>query len=453
MDTALSANNANFRGLIKIDRRAPVDVRGALPHVVVLGAGFGGLSAARALAAAPANVTVIDQHNYHLFQPLLYQVATAGLSPPEIAAPIRSILASQKNARVILGEVIGIDKTNRFVEIDQGEKIVYDILIVATGARHAYFGNDDWEGSAPGLKTIEDAIHIRGRILTAFEKAENAAEADERQSLLTFVIVGGGPTGVELAGSIAELARKALANDFRRIDPSSARVVLVQAGSRLLPAFPEGCSERARLALEKLGVEVKFGRVTECAREGVLVDDTRICARTIIWAAGVAASPAATWLNAEADLSGRVKVCADLSLPGYREIFVIGDTALVVGKNGKPIPGLAPAAKQQGTYVGAVIKDQLAGNRSREGFRYRHHGSLATIGRKSAVADFGFVRLDGSLAWFLWGAVHIFFFIGFRNRIAVLHDWLWAYATFKRGVRLIFKHGAADHRGKAMTEL
>lgn len=453
MDTALSTNDVDYRDGKKIRPSTTEDGGGALPHVVILGAGFGGLSAARSLAAAPVNVTIIDQHNYHLFQPLLYQVATAGLSPPEIAAPIRSILGGQTNARVILGKVVGVDKSNRVVELDQGELVRYDILVVATGARHAYFGSDNWERFAPGLKTIEDAIDIRGRILMAFEKAEITADAPERQSLLTFVIVGGGPTGVELAGSIAELAQKALANDFRRIDPSSARVVLIQAGSRLLPAFPEDLSERARLALEKLGVEVKFGRVTECSREGVLVDDSRVSARTIIWAAGVAASPAAMWLNANADSSGRVKVCADLSLPGHPEIFVIGDTALVVGENGTPIPGLAPAAKQQGKYVGTVIKDRLAGNTSCEEFRYRHCGSLATIGRKSAVADFGFVRLSGSLAWFLWGAVHVFFLIGFRNRVAVLLDWLWAYVTFKRGVRLIFKRGAPHHEDEAVAEL
>lgn len=452
MDAALSVSNADSTDTTKIDRGGTADTRRALPHVVVLGAGFAGLSAARALAASPVNVTVIDQHNYHLFQPLLYQVATAGLSPPEIAAPIRSILAGQTNATVILGKVIGVDKANRVVELDQGQRVGYDILVVATGARHAYFGNDGWERFAPGLKTIEDAIEVRGRILMAFEKAETAADAQERQSLLTFVIVGGGPTGVELAGSIAELAQKALANDFRRIDPSSARIVLIQAGSRLLPAFPEELSERARVELEKLGVEVRFGRVTECAREGVLVGDSRVFARTIIWAAGVAASPAAAWLDAEADHSGRVKVCTDLSLPGHPEIFVVGDTALVVGENGKPTPGLAPAAKQQGKYVGAVIKDRLAGNPSREGFRYRHCGSLATIGRRSAVADFGFIRLNGSLGWFLWGAVHIFFLIGFRNRIAVLLDWLWAYVTFKRGVRLIFKHSAADRKSEAVAE-
>jgi len=451
MHTALSANGADFGDVTDIVRRVTAEAHGTLPHVVVLGAGFGGLSTARALAATSVSVTVIDQHNYHLFQPLLYQVATAGLSPTEIAAPIRAILAGQKNARVILGTVIGINKANQVVELDRGKKIRYDILVVATGARHAYFGNDKWEGVAPGLKTIEDATHIRGRILMAFEKAETTADAEERRSLLTFVIVGGGPTGVELAGSIAELARKALANDFRRIDPASARVVLVQAGSRVLPVFPEDLSERARLELEELGVEVRFGRVTKCDRDGVSLDDTRICARTIIWA-GVAASPAATWLDAEADPAGRVKVCTDLTLPGHPEIFVIGDTALVLDENGKPIPGLAPAAKQQGKYVGAVIKDWLAGKPSREGFRYRHRGSLATIGRKSAVADFGFVRLKGSLAWVLWGAVHIFFLIGFRNRVAVLLNWLWAYVTFKRGVRLIFKHGAAYREGEAMAE-
>lgn len=363
--------------------------------------------------------------------------------------PIRSILAGQRNARVILGKVSGIDKPNRVVELDQGDKLGYDTLIVATGARHSYFGNDKWERVAPGLKNIEDAIDIRGRILLAFERAETTADATERQSLLTFVIVGGGPTGVELAGSIAELARKALADDFRHIDPSSARVVLVEAGPRVLAAFPKDLSERARLALAKLGVEVKFGRVTECNRDGVLIGDASISARTIIWAAGVAASAAAKWLGAENDRLGRVKVGADLALPDNPEIFVVGDTTLVLDEDGKAIPGVALAAKQQGKYVAAVISDRLAGRPTCGGFRYRRRGSLATIGRKCAVADFGFVRLSGSLAWFLWGAVHIFFLIGFRNRMAVLLDWLWAYITFKRGVRLIFKRAALSHEGDA----
>ncbi len=452
VETAPQANDAGSGDMTRIGGSIAAGRPDGLPHVVVLGAGFAGLSAARALARAPVNVTVVDQHNYHLFQPLLYQVATAGLSPPEIAAPIRSILAGQANARVILGKVIGIDKSSRVVELDQGKMVRYDILIVATGARHGYFGNDKWERVAPGLKTIEDAIDIRGRILIAFEKAETTANAQERESLLTFVIVGGGPTGVELAGSIAELARKALARDFRHIDPTSARVVLIEASSRVLQAFPEELSERACLALEKLGVEVMRGRVTECSHDGVLVGDSRIPARTIVWAAGVAASAAGTWLEADTDPSGRVKVSTDLSMPRHPEIFVIGDTALVIGKNGKPIPGIASAAKQQGQYVGAVIRDRLAGKPSRGGFRYRHRGSLATIGRKSAVADFGFVRLSGSLAWFLWGAVHIFFLIGFRNRIAVLLDWLWAYVSFNRSVRLIFKHGAHDHDVEPMAD-
>ena len=350
MEMALRANDTDPLDTAESDRGLITDLRRGQPHVVIVGAGFAGLSAARALASAPADVTAIDQHNYHLFQPLLYQVATAGLSPPEIAAPIRSILAGQRNARVILGTVTGIAKSNRVVELDRGEKISYDILIVATGARHSYFGNDKWERVAPGLKNIDDAIDIRGRILVAFERAETTGDAKERQSLLTFVIVGGGPTGVELAGSIAELARKALADDFRRIDPSSARVILVEAGSRVLAGFPKVLSERAHVALEKIGVEVKCGRVTECNHEGVLIGNASISARTIIWAAGVAASPAAKWLNAEGDSLGRVKVGAGLSLPEDPGIFVIGDTALVLGENGKPIPGIATAAKQQGKY-------------------------------------------------------------------------------------------------------
>jgi NADH dehydrogenase len=406
-------------------------------RVVIIGAGFAGLAAAQALAKARADVTVIDRHNYHLFQPLLYQVATAGLSPADIATPIRAILRAQRNATVLLGRVSGIDKAMRVVEMED-RRIAYDTLIVATGARHAYFGHDDWEGVAPGLKKIEDATTLRRKILLAFERAENAADAAERRRLLNFVVIGAGPTGVELAGAIAELAKVALAMDFRNIDPREARIVLIEAGPRVLASFPESLSVFAKAALERLGVEVRLGRaVTACDASGVVLGDDRIETRTIIWAAGVAASPAARWLAAEKDRAGRVVVGSDLSLPGHREVFVIGDTAAVVGADGKPLPGIAPVAKQQGAYVGKLIAARLAGRADPPLFRYRHYGNLATIGRKVAVADFGRIRLGGRLAWLLWGLVHVLFLIGFRNRIAVLLDWLWAYVTFQRGSRLI----------------
>ncbi|HEV2551210.1 MAG TPA: NAD(P)/FAD-dependent oxidoreductase [Stellaceae bacterium] len=410
--------------------------RATWPRVVILGAGFGGLSAAKALAKAPVDVTVVDRRNYHLFQPLLYQVATAGLSPAEIATPIRSILRDQKNTRVLLGRVGAIDKKARLVEVE-GRSVPYDTLIVATGARHAYFGRDEWEAVAPGLKKIDDATKLRHRILLAFEEAETTEDAAERRRLLTFVIIGGGPTGVELAGAIAELARVALARDFRHIDPRSSRIILVESGSRVLATFPEALSAFAKSALEKLGVEVRLGHpASACDADGVVVAGERIEARTIIWAAGVAASPAAKWLSAEKDRAGRVIVGRDLTLPGHPEIFVIGDTAAALGRDGKPLPGVAPVAKQQGAYAASVIAARITG-RTEPRFRYRNYGNLATIGRKVAVADFGRIRLGGRLAWLLWGMVHVLFLIGFRNRVAVLLDWLWAYVTFQRGARLI----------------
>ncbi len=410
---------------------------GARPRVVIVGAGFGGLAAATALRKAAMQVTVIDRRNYHLFQPLLYQVATAALSPADIAQPIRAILRHQSNASVLLGRVTGVDLDARAVLIGE-QRVAYDYLIVATGARHAYFGHDEWEATAPGLKKIEDATAIRRRILLAFEQAEAASDPDQRAALLTFVVVGGGPTGVELAGAIAELAGKALAADFRSIDPRQARVILVEAGPRLLPLMPERLSARAERALERLGVEVRLGRpLTACDAEGAMLGDETIAARTILWAAGVAASPAAKWLAAEKDRAGRVKVEADLTLPGHPEVFVIGDTAAASDAAGRPLPGIAPAAKQAGQYVAAVIRARAAGRAAPAPFRYRHLGNLATIGRKAAVADFGWLRLSGRLAWLLWGAVHVFFLIGFRNRLVVLLDWLWAYLTFERGARLI----------------
>jgi len=406
------------------------------PRIVVIGAGFGGLMAAKTLKGAAADVTVIDRHNYHLFQPSLYQVATAGLSPAQIAAPVRSILRGQSNVTVRLGRVSGVDMAAKQVELES-ERLTYDWLIVATGARHAYFGHDDWEQFAPGLKKIEDATAIRREILVAFERAENAAD-NERARFLTFVVIGGGPTGVEMAGAIAELAKMALAKDFRHIDPRQTRVILVEAGPRILTSFPESLPASAVRALARLGVETKVNApVTECDAAGVVAGGERIDTDCVIWAAGVAASPAARWLRAEADRAGRVKVDSDLTLPGHPEIFVIGDTALVIGKAGKPVPGVAPAAKQQGVYAAKVIRARLEGRAAPKPFRYVNVGNLATIGRSSAIADFGWLRVSGLPAWLLWGVVHIFFLIGFRNRLSILIEWIWAYLTFQRGARLI----------------
>ncbi|MDQ7989822.1 MAG: NAD(P)/FAD-dependent oxidoreductase [Candidatus Dactylopiibacterium sp.] len=423
------------------------------PVVLIVGAGFGGLSAARALAAADAEIIVIDQRNHHIFQPLLYQVATAGLSPADIAGPVRSILSEQRNATVVLGRVCGVDAAARSVEIElrhggdgpTRRQLRYDYLILATGARHAYFGNDHWERYAPGLKTLEDATAIRRRLLLAFERAEMAVDPAERDANLTIVVVGGGPTGVELAGSIAELARAALAKDFRRIDPRKARVLLVEAGPRLLPAFTEGHSEAARVALEKLGVSVRVNaRVMDCDAAGVVVGEERIPAATLLWAAGVQASPAAAWLGAAADRAGRVLVGPDFGVPGCEGVFAIGDTASLTDAAGKVVPGVAPAAKQAGYYVGDLIVRRLSGWGDLPPFRYRNYGNLATIGRHAAVADFGWVRLRGGLAWWLWGIAHIFFLIDFRNRIAVTLNWLWSFVTFGRGARLITGNLAAQ---------
>jgi NADH dehydrogenase len=412
-------------------------VSSGLPRIVVIGAGFGGLWAAKALRRAPAEVVIIDERNYHLFQPLLYQVATAGLSPADIAAPIRHIVSRQHNTRVMLDRVTGIDAAGRRVLIGE-RSIAYDYLVVATGARHAYFGHDEWAAVAPGLKTIDDATRLRRKILIAFERAEEETDAGRRAALMTFVIVGGGPTGVEMAGAIAELAKVALAHDFRAIDPTMSRIVLIEAGPRVLPSFPPELSAVAQRDLHRLGVEVQIGAaVTGCDAEGVMIGATQIASRTIVWAAGVAASPAAAWLDAPHDRQGRAIVGADLSLPDHPEIFVIGDTAQVHDRAGKPLPGVAPVAKQQGNYVARVIQSRLSGTTVPPPFRYRDFGNLATIGRSAAVVDLGYLRLTGRIAWLFWSMVHVYFLIGFRSRIAVAFDWLWAYITFQRGARLI----------------
>ena len=406
------------------------------PHVVIVGAGFGGLSAAKALAGSAFEITLIDRHNYHLFQPLLYQVATAGLSPADIAAPIRGILGKQRNITVTLAAVSGID-TARSEVIAEGRRIPFDFLVLATGAQHAYFGHDDWAPYAPGLKTIDDATYLRRRILLAFERAEAEADPAERRRLLTFVIVGGGPTGVEMAGAIAELANRALASDFHNIDPRSTRVVLVEAGRRLLAPFDPSLSRRALQSLQQLGVEVRLSAaVTGCSCSAVFLGDQRIETRTIMWAAGVMASPAGAWLGADTDHAGRVRVGADLSVPGRPNIFVIGDTALTTGIDGKPLPGIAPVAKRQGKYVADVLKARMKALAT-EPFRYRDIGLMATIGRKRAVAELGGIKLSGVSAWLLWSLVHIYFLIGFRSRISVALNWGWNYITFQRGSRLI----------------
>ncbi len=408
-----------------------------LPRVVIVGAGFGGIACARALRHAPASITLIDQQNYHLFQPLLYQVATAGLSPADIAIPIRAIFRDQFNAKVMLATVTGVDTERREV-LGDGLNLPYDHLVIATGATHSYFGQDAWAPFAPGLKRVDDATLVRRRVLEAFEHAEVAASEAERRRLLSFVIVGGGPTGVELAGAIAELARVGMEKDFRNFDPATAEIILVHAGPRLLPAFPESLSEVASRSLADIGVKVLLNsEVHLIDADGVMVKDRRIYSGTVLWAAGVAASPAAKWLNAEADKAGRVKVQPDLSVPHLPDVYVIGDTALANCWKGQPVPGLAPAAKQAGAFVAKVIRAKLRGEPVAHAFSYRHMGSLATIGRKSAVADFGFVRLRGAMAWWLWGIVHVLFLVGSRNRVGVVLNWIWSYVTYRASTRLI----------------
>jgi NADH:ubiquinone reductase (H+-translocating) len=415
-------------------------------HVVIVGAGFGGLALAQELAGAAVRITIIDQRNHHLFQPLLYQVGTAALATSEIAWPIRYLVRKRPEITTLLGVVNGVDAQNHSVSLEDGAVLSFDTLVLATGARHAYFGHDEWEPFAPGLKTLEDATSIRRRVLLALERAEREENLERRTALLTFVIVGGGPTGVELAGAIVELVYQNLVGEFRRIDTRKARVVLVEAGPRVLPAFAPDLSAYAQRALEKLGVEVRLGcAVTDCNAGGVMAGGRTIAAEVILWAAGVRASPAAAWLGAPADNAGRVKVAEDLTAPGHAEIFVIGDTATVNVWHGKPAPGIAPAAKQQGVFVGRTIKRRLAGDRQTRAFRYRHAGDLATIGKRSAVIDFGWCKLKGWVAWWVWGLAHIYFLIGLRNRLAVALSWLWIYLTGSRSACLITQ---VDHNKK-----
>jgi NADH:ubiquinone reductase (H+-translocating) len=411
------------------------------PRVLIAGAGFGGLEAAKALRAAAADVIVIDQQNHHCFQPLLYQVATAALSPADVAWPIRRILRKQSNATVLMAEIRGIDTGKRLVHTDS-ISVPYDFLVLATGATHSYFGHDEWAEVAPGLKRIEDATRIRRRILIAFERAELASDEAERARLLTFVIIGAGATGVEMAGAIAEIARRTLAMDFRRIDPKASRIILIEAGPRVMPILPENLSQYVQRTLRQKGVEVMTStRVIGCDPRGVDLEGGRIAAATIIWAAGVVASPAARWLDAEQDRAGRVKVGPDLSVSRHPEVFAIGDTAAVMGPDGQgiqAIPGIAPAAKQMGRYVGRLIAARIAGETiSPEPFRYRHQGDLATIGRRAAVVKLGRLELRGFLGWLFWSVVHVFFLIELRDRFVVAFIWLWDYITFQRGARLI----------------
>ena len=409
-----------------------------LPHVVILGAGFGGLQAALALRDAPVRVTVVDRRNHHLFQPLLYQVATAALSPADIAYPIRSILRRQANADVVLSEAVAIDPARREVTLKDG-RLTYDYLILAAGASHAYFGHEEWEPFAPGLKTLEDAIEIRRRILIAFEEADREADPGRRKALLTFAIVGAGPTGVELAGAIADISRHVLVDDFRHIDPREARILLIESGPRVLAAYTEQTSRNAEAALATRGVEVRLGvPVTGVDAESVVVGTERIAAKTVLWAAGVAASPLARSLGVPLDRSGRVVVEPDLSIPGHPEVFVIGDLALFTHQGARPLPGLSPVAMQQGRYAARVIRARLRGAAiGIRPFRYFDKGTMAVIGRASAVAEIAGLRLRGVLAWLAWGFVHIFYLIGFRNRYVVMFEWAWAYVTYQQGARLI----------------
>lgn len=421
--------------------------REPVPHLVIIGGGFAGLWATRALAREKIRITLLDRRNHHLFQPLLYQVATAGLSAPDIAAPLRHILGHQRNVEVRLGEVVAIDKATRQVQLADGSTVGYDSLLLATGATHAYFGNDQWAGDAPGLKTLDDAIALRRKLLLAFERAEAEPDPAKKAAWLSFAVVGGGPTGVELAGTLAEIARHTLRNEFRHIDPASAKVRLVEAGPRVLSSFPEVLSLKARRQLEKLGVEVLTGTpVSDIDSLGFKLGEQFVPARTVVWAAGVAASPLARTLDVPLDRAGRVQVQPDLTLPGHPELFVAGDLAALNQANGKPVPGVAPAAKQMGKYVAEVIRARLHGKPAPGPFKYADYGNLATIGRMAAIVHLGRLQLSGVLAWWFWLAAHVFFLIGFRNRVVVLLNWAVAYWSYQRSARIIFGDDQEDRR-------
>lgn len=407
------------------------------PHIVIIGGGFGGLAAARRLAKHDVRITLIDRQNHHLFQPLLYQVATAGLSPADIASPIRALLAKHTNVEVRMGEVVGVDLSRKVVRQKDGPEIPYDALVVAAGVRHSYFGKDEWERNAPGLKTLDDALEIRRRVLSAFEEAETEPDPDAHAALLTFVVVGAGPTGVELAGAIAELARFTVAKEFRTYDPRQAHVVLVEAGPRVLAAFDEKLSLKATDSLRHMGVDVRLStRVTEVRPEGVMLGDTFLPARTVLWAAGVQAPPLARALGVEVDRLGRVKVQPDLTVPGHPDVYVVGDLASFEVEGGETLPGLAPVANQQGAHAAANIVATLRG-KPRRPFRYLDKGIMATVGRAVGIAQAGRLKLSGFVGWLAWLFIHVMFLVGFRNRLIVLIQWMWSYVTWGRGARLI----------------
>ena len=407
-------------------------------RIVIVGAGFGGLEAVHRLAGTPVKITLIDRRNHHLFQPLLYQVATASLATSEIAWPIRHLLRNRPEVTTLLATVTGVDANSRRVLLEGGDSVPYDTLILATGARHAYFGHDEWEPYAPGLKTLEDGTTIRRRLLLAFERAERESDPQRRDAQLTFVVIGAGPTGVELAGTIAELAKVTMPPDFRNIDTRKARVVLIEAGPRVLAGFAEDLSAYAQRSLEEIGVEVFLGKaVSECSADGVVYGGKKLEAKTILWAAGVRASPAAEWLGAPSDRAGRLLVSPDLTVPGYQNIFAVGDTVAISAPDGSSVPGIAPAAKQQARHVANVIKGRLCGKTAPGPFRYKHDGSLAQIGKRRAVIDFGWMKMRGALAWWIWGIAHIYFLIGVRNRLSVAISWWWIYTRDQRSARLI----------------
>lgn len=432
--------------------RTPPPAGGNQPHVVIIGAGFGGLACAAALGSTNVRVTVIDRRNYHLFVPLLYQVATAALSPADVAQPIRSILSRHANVGVVLGEVVGIDLQNRRVLLEEGGipgqggeqagSMVYDRLVIATGSSYSYFGHDEWASLAPGIKTIEDAQHIRAQLLHCFERAELSTDAQEQAMLMTVVIVGGGPTGVELAGAVAELTRYTLARDFRRIDPRSARILLVEAGPRLLAGFPENLSRYAQRALNRLGVTVMTGQTVEAIEAtGATIGGRFIPTGTIVWGAGVAASPAGRWLGVDTDRAGRIRVAPDLSVPGLDGVYALGDTALAMDSDGKPLPGLAQVAKQQGRHLGEALAANITRGTPIPPFRFKNRGNTAIIGRNAAVFDFGTRQLKGWPAWFLWAIIHVYLLVGSEKRLLVSLQWLWRYLTYERGARLIIGQG------------
>lgn len=415
----------------------PVSSVPRVPHIVIVGGGFGGLKLAKELKRAPVMITLVDKRNHHLFQPLLYQVATAGLSPADIAAPIRAVLKRQENVEVLLGKVTGVDVRRKEVWVGT-RAIPFDYLVLATGSSHSYFGHSEWEAFAPGLKSIHDAVEIREKILSAFERAESEPNPEIRKELLTFAIVGGGPTGVELSGALYELSHISLSRNFRVINPRSTRIILLEAGPRILASFSPESSAKVTQKLEGFGIEVRTNsRVSQVDDEGIVIGGTeRIRARTVLWAAGVAASPAASWVGAESDRAGRAKVQSDLSVQGHPEIFIIGDAATLI-QDGKPLPGVAPVALQQGKYLARLIKKEIVGKTEREPFHYFDKGNLATVGRAYAIAEFTKLKVTGFIAWILWLAVHIYYLIGFRNRVSVMLEWAWAYLTYQRGARLI----------------